>query len=191
MTIHKRDAFQMTPEQRALGKRMWDRTKVQGRLAQSSFNAEENAPKTWIMYVNNKGEEIHTIECELYQVGRASDPGEAVVMLHGMCPKCGETFITREDNKTLYIDRVKYKEAPKHIRVNWSFHARQKLMRRPRDEDIIAVVSSPERWACDYCKGWVVRVQGGVAYDDHSGCTQLVVPQNVPLIGAQKETMEF
>jgi hypothetical protein len=39
----------------------------------------------------------------------------------------------------------------------------------------MAVVSSPERWACDYCHSWCVKVQGGIARDDHRGTTQFAV----------------
>jgi hypothetical protein len=182
MTIHKQDFFAMSRQQAAAGKEMWRRTSQEGRLAKSSFNAEANAPKTWILYANSKGEEISTIECELYVVGRLSDSREAVVMLHGMCPKCGETFIAREDNKTMRIDRINYGNAPPHLKVNWQYHCRNNLGRRPRDADPIAVVSSPERWACDYCKGWCVKVHAGVATDDHRGVTQLTVPVGVQLL---------
>lgn len=193
MSISKRDFFSMTPQQRALGKRMWARAGQQGRLAKSSFDAEANAPKTWIIYVNGRGEEISTVECELYVVGRQSNSGEAVVMLHGMCPKCGETFIAREDNKTMRIDRIEYRKAPKHLKINWAHHCRNVLARQPRDSDPIVVVSSPERWACDYCRSWCVKVHAGVATDDHRGVTQLSVPVGVQLVdpGPSKDSVEF
>lgn len=178
----KRDFFQMTREQKLAGHKAWARAGQHGRLAKSSFDAEANAPKTWIIYVNSKGEEIKTIECELYTVGRYSDSREAIVMLHGMCPKCGETFIAREDNKSMSIEFVEHRKAPRHLRVNWEYHCRNHMGREPRDGDKIPVVSSPERWACDYCKGWCVRVQAGVAVDDMRGVTQLVVPVGTPLI---------
>jgi ribosomal protein S27AE len=154
---------------------MWRRTGQQGRFATSSFDAEANAPKTWILYANSKGEEIRTIECELYQVGRASDPSEAVVMLHGMCPKCGETFIAREDNKTMTIDRVAYRHAPPFMKVNWDWQCRNVLGRPVSEDDVLPLVSSPERWACDYCKSWCVKVHAGVAVDDLRGVTQITV----------------
>jgi hypothetical protein len=171
----KRDIFAMNERQAKAGRQMWRRTETQGKIAKSSFDAEASAPKTWILYANGKGEEIATVECELYVVGRASDAREAVVMLHGMCPKCGETFIAREDNKQMTVDRVTFRQAPKFLQINWDYHCRNVLGRLPRDNDSIAVVSSPERWACDYCKSWCVRVSGGVAVDDHRGTTQITV----------------
>lgn len=162
---------------------MWERTGSEGRLAKSSFDAEANAPKTWLFYVNSKNELIcEPIECELYRVPRASDSSEAVVMLHGMCPKCGETFIAREDNKTMSVDLVSYRKASKRLREQWSRRCHEVYARPPRDEDQIPVVSSPERWACDYCKQWCVRVYGGVVTDDHKGVTQITVPPNIPII---------
>lgn len=184
MTISKRDFFKMTRQQATAGREMWRRTGQEGRLAKSSFNAEERAPKTWILYVNSKGEEISTIECELYTVGRQSDPTEGLVMLIGMCPKCGEHFIAREDNKTMYVETLRYRQAPKHIQINWDYHCANVLGRRVSDDDKVLVVSSPERWACDYCKGWCVKVHGGVAVDDHRGVTQITVPMGgVPIVG--------
>lgn len=177
----------MTNAQKHVGREMWKRTGQQGRLAKSSFNAEAMAPKTWIFYANSKGEEINTIECELYTVGRLSDSGEAVVMLHGMCPKCGETFMAREDNKTMYIDYVLFRKAPKFLQVNWAWQCRNVLGRPVRDGDKIPVVSSPERWACDYCRSWCVRVHAGVAVDDLRGVTQLTVPVGAQLIEKPRE----
>lgn len=191
MHISKRDAFAMNPQQVAAGRRLWQRTGQVGRLAKSSFNAEANAPKTWILYANSKGEEIATIECELYTVGRLSDAREAVVMLHGMCPKCGETFIAREDNKTMHVDYVTYRQAPKFLKVNWEFHCRTVLGRRVSDLDKIPVISSPERWACDYRRDWCVKVHGGVAVDDYRGVTQISVPVNVPLVGVAEKKVAF
>jgi hypothetical protein len=183
MTISKRDLFHMTDQQVAAGKSMWRTTSQKGRLAQSSFDAEAMAPKTWIMWVNDKGEEISTIECELYTVGRASNASEGIGMLIGMCPKCGNNFTVREDNKGMTLDRVAYRKAPKHLRINWQFHCKNVLGKPVMDDDIIPVVSSPERWACDYCKGWCVRVQAGVATTDMSGVTQYTVSGRVPTIG--------
>lgn len=179
----KRDFFSMNRGQIAAGKKLWAQTGRQGRLAKSSFDAEANAPKTWLFYVNSKNELIHEpIECELYVVGRLSNSGEAVVMLHGMCPKCHETFIVREDNKTMSVDRISYRQAPKRFREQWERHCRSVLMRQPRDNDQIALVSSPERWACDYCRSWCVKVHAGIAVDDHRGVTQFSVPVGTPLI---------
>lgn len=177
MSASKRDIFAMSDSQRMAGRTVWQKTGQRGRLASSSFDAESMAPKTWILYANSKGEEIKTVECELYQVGRFSNTAEAVVMLHGMCPKpgCGETFIAREDNKTMTIDRVSFRQAPPFLKANWKWHCRNVLGRAASDRDQLLVVSSPERWACDYCKGWCVKVHGGVAVDDHRGVTQLVI----------------
>lgn len=199
MTIHKRDFFQMTPQQRAMGQQLWEQsgkagygvTTRHGRLAKSSFDAEALAPKTWLFYVNSKGELIHEpIECELYIVGRHSNSGEAVVMLHGMCPKCHETFIVREDNKTMSVERVTYRQASKRVREQWERHCKTVFGRRPSDSDLIPVVSSPERWACDYCRSWCVRVYGGVCVDDHRGVTQITVPMGTRMID-QKGTVDF
>jgi ribosomal protein S27AE len=191
--ISKKDFFRMTPQQVAAGKRAWEKTGQVGRLAHSSFDAESRAPKTWILYANSKGEEIKTIECELYTVGRRSDPSEGVVMVNGMCPNCGETFIATEDNKTMTVERVRYRQAPRHIRVNWRYHCEKVLGRRFSEDDVVFVVSSPERWACDYCKSWCVKVSAGVAIDDLRGVTQVVVPYGTAVIapGQTKSTVEF
>jgi ribosomal protein S27AE len=178
--ISKRDIFSNIDTQ--AGKRAWRRSGQQGRLAKSSFNAEKNAPRTWILYADPHGAERCTIECELYTVGRQSDASEAVVMLHGMCPKCGETFIAREDNKTMSLDKVTFRQAPKFLRVNWAWHCEKVLGRRPRDSDKILVVSSPERWACDYCHEWCVKVSGGVAKDDHRGAAIISLPSRPKVI---------
>lgn len=187
----KRDLFHMTDGQVQQGRKFWQRTGQQGRLARSSFDAEATAPKTWLFYVNSKGELItEPIECELYRVGRASDSSEAIAMLHGMCPKCGETFIAREDNKTMSVDAIEFRKAHRYIREQWQRHCREVLLRPPRDNDKIPVVSSPERWACDYCKSWCVRVYGGFASDDHHGVTQVSVPVGVPIIDAKPAASE-
>lgn len=190
-TISKRDFFSMTPQQRTAGHAAWTRSAAHGRLAKSSFDAEANAPKTWLFYVNSKGELIHNpIECELYIVGRYSNSGEAVMMLHGMCPKCHETFIVREDNKTMTVDQVTYRQAPKLVREQWEWHCRARFGRRPSDGDRIPLVSSPERWACDYCRSWCVKVHAGVCVDDHRGVTQVSVPVGAKLID-RKGVVEF
>lgn len=183
MGISKRDLFHMSDAQAQAGKEMWKTTGQKGRLASSSFDAEAMAPKTWIMWVNNKGEEISTIECELYAVPRASSSGEQVGMLIGMCPKCGQNFTVREDNKNMTLDRVTYRRAPKYLRINWAFHCKNVLGKPPMDDDVIPIVSSGERWACDYCRGWCVRVNAGVATTDMTGVTQFTVSGRVPTIG--------
>lgn len=184
MGISKRDLFAMNGRQVAAGKDMWRVSGQKGRLAHSSFDAEAMAPKTWIMWVNDKGEENCTIEAELYVQGRKSSPSEGVGMLVIMCPLCHENLLVREDNKQLTLDRVPYRKAPKHIRVNWAFHCKNVLGKPVMDDDVIPVVSSGERWCCDYCRGWVVRVQAGVATTDMTGITQLTVDQGrVPLLG--------
>jgi hypothetical protein len=170
------------------GRKMWQRTGQSGRLASSSFNAEANAPKTWLFYVNSKNELMHEpIECELYIIGRMSNSGEAVAMLHGMCPKCHETFIVREDNKTMSVERVSYRKAPPRFKEQWARHCREVLLRLPRDNDQIPVVSSPERWACDYCRSWCVKVHAGVCVDNHRGVTQLSVPVGTQLIDSKPD----
>jgi ribosomal protein S27AE len=191
VNVYKRDLFSMTQQQQSAGRRMWQATSRVGRLASSSFDAEARAPKTWILYVNGKGEEIGTIECELYTVGRRSDPTEGVAMLNGMCPKCGQTFIATEDNKTMHVERVRYKEAPPHIKTNWRFHCKNILGRPFSEDDMVFVVSSPERWACDYCKSWCVKVSSGIAVDDLRGVTQLVVPVGATISAPKKEVVEF
>jgi len=190
MRIHKRDVVAMDNRAVAAGREMWRRTSQKGRLVSSSFNAEENAPKTWILYANPLGEEISTIECELYQVGRHSDPNEALVMLVGMCPKCGNNFSAREDNKTMHIERVSYRKAPKFLKVNYRYHMERERGRRISDDDMVPVVSSPERWACDYCKEWCVKVYDGIAKDDHRGVRQVTVHGNVPILG-EKESVNL
>jgi hypothetical protein len=98
-------------------------------------------------------------------------------MLHGMCPKCGETFIVREDNKSMSLGWVEYKKSKGHLKEQWERHCREVLRRQPRDADKIAMVSSPERWQCDYCKAWCVRVTDSIAITDMSGATQIIVDQ--------------
>lgn len=178
----KRNLFHMTSAQAAAGRAMWQRTGQKGRLAQSSFDAEQMAPKTWIMFANQKGEEISTIECEIYVVARASNSREGVAMLVGMCPKCGEHFMVREDNKQMDVEYVTFRKAPAFLKVNWQWHCRNALGRQPQDDDRIPLVSSPERWACDYCRQWCVRVTEGVAITDMTGVTQVTVSSRAALI---------
>jgi hypothetical protein len=183
---YKRDLFHMTPEQVRAGREMWKVTGQKGRLAHSSFDAEAMAPKTWIMWVNNKGEEIHTIECELYVVPRRSGAEEQVGCLIGMCPVCGEHFTVTEDNKQMSLDWVTYRKAPKHLRINWAFHCKNVLAKPVMDDDLIPVVSSGERWVCAYKRDWCVRVHGGVATTDMTGVTQLSVSDRTPIIGGDR-----
>lgn len=183
MAIFKQDLFRMTQQQKLAGQEMWQKTGQKGRLANSSFDAQSMAPKTWIMWVNNKGEEISTIECEIYVAGRHSDSTEGVGMLNGLCPECRHDFIVREDNKGMAVEYMPYRKAPKFIQVNWAFHCKYVLSRLPREEDKIAVISSPERWACDYCKHWCVKVTEGVATTDMTGVTQLIIHGRPKLVG--------
>jgi hypothetical protein len=183
MAISKRDLFHMTPGQAAAGKSQWATSGQKGRLANSSFDAEAMAPKTWIMWVTPKGDEISTIECELYAVPRKSDSSEGIGMLIGMCPKCQNSFMVREDNKNMSLDRVPYRKAPPFLRANWAFHCKNVLGKPVMDDDIIPIVSSGERWACDYCKEWCVRINAGVATTDMTGVTQYTVAGSVPIIG--------
>jgi hypothetical protein len=172
---------------------MWRRTGQQGRLAGSSFDSEAMAPKTWILYAGPKGDEIATIECELYRVPRANDAGEGILMLIGMCPKprCRETFMAREDNKSMSVDVVTYRQAPAFLRVNWAHHCKHVLGRPVSDKDKVLVISSPERWACDYCRSWCVRVHGGVARDDMRGVTQITVDQKLLLDKPRGAAVDF
>lgn len=181
--VSKRDLFAMSAQQAQAGRAMWERTKQQGRLAHSSFDAEEMAPKTWIMWVNGKGEELATIEGELYVVARRSDAAEGVAMLTIMCPKCGHHLLVREDNKEMSVDRVSYRKAPKYARINWAYHCKHVLGRPVMDDDVLLVVSSSERWACDYCREWCVRVQDGIATTDMTGVTQLTISGRPYIIG--------
>jgi ribosomal protein S27AE len=178
--ISKRDAFSFQSKAHAeAGRRLWDRSGKQGRLANSSMDAEATALKTWILFKNAyKGEPEAIIECEIYPAPRASNAEEAVGMLHGMCPKCGETFLVREDNKSMTLGHVAYKNVKGHLKEQWERHCRETLRRHPRDADKIAVVSSPERWQCDYCKAWCVRVTDSIAITDMSGATQIIVSQS-------------
>jgi hypothetical protein len=186
MSISKKDAFKMTPEQVAAGQKAWAQSGQQGRLVQSTFSAEDSAPRTWIFWVNAPSPSFDTLECEIYLVSRASDPTEGIAMLVGMCPKCGEHFSVREDNKQMHIEWVPYRKAARFIRMNYARHLMASEGRRPRDEDKIPVVSSPERWACDYCHEWCVKVQGGVARDDYSGANRIVIDKPVHIFGENK-----
>lgn len=174
MSVQKRDMFHMNQSQKSAGIKMWSKTKQQGRLAQSSFDAEASSPKTWIMWANSKGEEIAVIECEIQIVGRASDSSEGIGMLLAMCPKCGNHIHIREDNKTLYLQYRSYRKASEFLRVHWRWHCINVIGRPPSDNDMIPVVSSDERWTCDYCKEWSVRVYEGVAKSDSTGAPVFV-----------------
>lgn len=174
--ISKIDRFKVTQEQADAGHRMWDRTGKSGRLAHSSMDAEATAPKTWLLWKNShRGEMEAIIECEVYIAPRFSEHTEGVGTLHGMCPCCGETFIVKEDNKSMSLGWVQYGKAKGHLKDQWERHCREELRRRPLPEDKIAVVSSPERWQCAYCKEWCVKVTDSIAITDKSGATQIVV----------------
>lgn len=188
--VSKRDLFAMSQQQIRAGREMWQRSRQVGKLAHSSFDAEEMAPKTWIIWVNSKGEEIATIECELYVVGRKSDAKEGVGMLITMCPKCGGHLLVREDNKQMSCEYVTYRKAPKHLQINWAFHCRNTLGKPVMDGDRIPVISSSERWACDYCREWCVKVSDGVAVTDMTGVTQLTVHGRPHLIGQSGKPIE-
>lgn len=176
MAISKRDLFTLTPEQRAAGRKMWERTTKTGKLCLSSEDYERTAVKTWIRYVDSKGAELAVLECEIYRT--AESDGRAVGVLNGMCPKCGECFLANEGNKTMHIGAVEYRRAPAWLKVHWE-HYQKSLNRFVSDSDKIPVVASPERWACDYCKSWCVKVTDGVASDDHRGVA--VMYSSLPL----------
>lgn len=183
--ISKRDGITFTSQaQVQAGRDIWNRSTLaetdpggrNGRLAQTSMNAEDTAPKTWILWKNtNRGEVEAIIECEIYLNPRSSDSSEMVGVLHGMCPKCTETFIVREDNKGMSLDWVEFSRSTGHIRAQWTRHCREKFGRKPKSDDRIPVVSSPERWQCDYCKAWCVKVTDSVAITDMTGATQFSI----------------
>jgi hypothetical protein len=175
MGISKRDLFHMTDSQATVGRQMWKRTGQQGKLASASFNAEANAPKTWIFFADPKGGEICTIECELMVVSRASDSSEGVLMLLAMCPKCGNNIHIREDNKSMSVEMVPYRKCPKFLQINWSHHCRNITGRPFSEDDLIPVISSPEAWTCDYCKEWCVKVHGGIAKAERSRASTIYV----------------
>lgn len=190
--MSKVDTVRMSSTQVAAGRNMWQRTGQVGRLTTSSFDAESMAPKTWILCVNEKGERITELECELYVVGRVSNASEGVGMLHGMCPKCGETFLVREDNKEMTVDRVKFRKAPKFLREAWSHHCRTVLRKPIMDDDLLPVISSGEPWLCDYCKEWGVRVSGGVAVPDMTRVHKIVVDmKGAVLISKERGKIEL
>lgn len=170
MTISKRDLFNMTPGQKAAGREMWKHTAEdgpgKGMVAMSSTDYELTSIKTWIRYVNSKSEELCVIECEIYH--QPNSDGVAVGMLSGMCPKCGNCFLVNEGNKTMQLGHVTYRNAPAWLKTHWSFHKRS-LNQLTMEDDKILLVSSPERWLCDYCKGWCVKVTENIASDNHSG----------------------
>jgi hypothetical protein len=166
MTISKRDLFNMTPGQQAAGRKAWDHTAKNGHLAMSSTDYEMTSVKTWIRYVNSKGEEHCVIECEVYH--QPNSDGVAVGMLSGMCPKCAECFLVNEGNKTLQMDVTSYRRAPAWLKTHWSFHKRE-LNQIVTEDDKILLVSSPERWLCDYCKKWCVKVTENIASDNYQG----------------------
>lgn len=179
----KRDLITLTPEQRRNGVAMRARMEQMGTLAPSSFNAELSAPKTWILYVKDgRVAQSHqqVLMCELYGTQGAGDSrGEG--MLHGMCPKCCETFIVREGNKSMSLDWLEFRRAPEWMQHAYLLHHMNDLGRpmgwRPPSDTKIPLVSSPERWMCDYCKSFAVRVSGGVAMDDHRGIGVIYAPQ--------------
>lgn len=178
----KRDLISLTPEQRRNGIAMRARMEREGMLAPSSFNAEMSAPKTWILYVKDgrvAASGQHVLMCELYGTQGSNDArGEG--LLHGMCPCCGETFMVREGNKSMSLDWIEFRRAPDWMQHAYLLHQVQDLGKpmgwRPAPETKIPLVSSPERWMCDYCKRWAVRVTGGVAVDDHRGIGVIYAP---------------
>jgi len=174
--VSKRDGFRFASKSAVdAGRKLWDRSGKQGRLANSSMDAEAIAPKTWILFKNaHRGEPEAMIECEIYIQPRSSDSREMIGMLHGMCPKCSETFLVREDNKSMTLEWIEYRKVTGHLKEQWERHCREVLRRQPKSEDKIASVSSPERWLCDYCKAFCVRVTDSIAITDMSGATQII-----------------
>lgn len=179
MTISKRDLFNMTPGQKSAGRKMWNHTETAGAVAMSSADYELTSIKTWIRYVNSKNEEHCVIECEMYHQPNAD--GQAVGMLSGMCPKCGECFLVNEGNKTMQLGTIDYRHAPAWLKTHWSFHKRA-LNQIVTEEDKIPLVSSPERWACDYCKTWCVKITDNIASDNYKGVSVMYSSPGVDLI---------
>lgn len=197
-TISKRDIFggKMTGTKFAAGRSMEQRMlgahedpEQHGMLQASSMDAEAMAPKTWILWrdgpdmPNGMGKPV--IEAELYQVPRASDARETIGMVVLMCPVCFmhhkdeagnpyEHYLSvREDNKTLHLDFIEYRKLKPggpldHLRINYEFICRERGI-RPEPEDKIPMVGSPERWMCDYCQAFCVRVTDSIAVNDWSG----------------------
>lgn len=193
--MNKRDLFRLSSEAAQAGRAQWTGPAALKRdgdgwisgLAPSTMNAEEMAPKTWIRWIDKGSAEVD-IECELYAVPRATNSKEAVGLLVGMCPKCAEHFSVREDNKQMSVEYMAFNKCPKHIRQNWARHCKLMFGRGPSNEDKIPVVSSSERWACDYCRGWCVRVTNGVASTDMTGVTQVIVSSRIPIIEKERKT---
>jgi hypothetical protein len=179
----------------AAGRKMWAASSKRGELAASSVDFERNAQKTWIRYVDARGEEKCVIECELYMQASATRGGELVGMLHAECPCCRNTVLVREDNKEMSLGSVRFDAAPAWLCVHWRYHMAEKyglrsglvlerlgrlptdaeMMRPPRGEDPIPLVSGTNRveepWLCDYCHRWGVNVYEGVARDHDTGRT--------------------
>lgn len=183
--VSKRDLFHMSSQQATAGRAMWERTKQKGRLCNSSFEAEDMAPKTWIVWRDGPdlpgGRGKPMIECELYVAGRYSNSREGVGMLIGQCPLCTQYFTVREDNKQMAVEYVLFRKAPRHIKVNWADYCNYKLGKPVMDNDRVPVISSSEPWACDYCRSWCVRVEDGIACNDYSR-PRMVIQAQVPLI---------
>ena len=170
----------MSEREWSAGRQMENRMMREGRFTGMSVDTEDLAPKTWILWKHaNKGQEVATVECEIHRQGRASNPNEAVAMLVGQCPVCwrdhGQTnyFHVREDNKSMSLEWISYGKLPPshHLAINWKWHCENKLGRAPASDDKIAMVSSPERWQCDYCHSWCVKVTDSIAITDTTGAT--------------------
>lgn len=168
------------------GRAMEQRMLREGRFTAGTVDNEALAPKTWILWKNTaRGEEICTIESEIHKAPSQSEAGRMCAMLVTQCPVCWREFQQQnyihvhEENKQLSLDWVQYSKLPtsNHLSINWRWHCKNVLHREPRSDDKIAVVSSPERWMCDYCKSWCVRVTDSIAITDLSGATVLVVDQ--------------
>ncbi len=188
-----RGIVRMNAEEIAAGRRMWEASGSRengSRLMPGSFDAERTAPKTWIRYVDKRGEEKCVIECELYMAPRSDGSGQMVGMIHAMCPHCGGTLIIREENKEMSLGYVSYDAAPLWLRIHHRHDLAAKhglrqglkletigrlpddheMMRPPSGSDQIPIVSGTNRidepWMCSHCKDWSVYVYAGVARDD-------------------------
>jgi hypothetical protein len=182
--ISKRDIFggQMGEERFAAGRAMEQRMFREGRFQSSTIDSDDLALKTWILWRDGPllpNGKRPTIECEIHRATSRTTPGRQVVTLHVACPFCLMNFnhdsvlLVDEENKPLSVEAVEYGKLPKshHMVQQWDEYVVRRFARSARDDDKLFLVSSPDRWMCDYCKGWCVRVQDSIATTDTSGAT--------------------
>jgi len=185
--VYKTDIFggRMSGAQAQAGRSMKDRmfslaNTGEAQFQNSTVDAEDMALKTWILWKDGplmKDGTQPTIECEIHQGQSRTQAGKGVIQLHGQCPFClmhlddDNVFLVDEENKSLTVEPVPYSKLPRnhHMVQQWDAYVQRRFARRARPDDTLFLVSSPERWMCDYCKGWCVRVTDSVAVNDHSG----------------------